>query len=220
INFQPAGSPGGENYGWRCYEGSLEYNTEDCRDRGEYTFPVHEYAHDPGGHCSVTGGFVYRGMDYPVLRGHYFFADHCSGALWSLRDTAGEWVAGDHGKYTGNGFSTFGEDSRGELYVAGLESGILFRVASSGGTSSEGTLPAPGSRVWPNPAGERLRVEPGMQGKGGVRATLFDLEGKKVFGSGPYNGSFSLDLGGLPAGVYILSLQAGTERETHRITKE
>jgi glucose/arabinose dehydrogenase len=27
INFQPAGSEGGENYGWRCYEGNLPYNT-------------------------------------------------------------------------------------------------------------------------------------------------------------------------------------------------
>ncbi len=30
INFQPAGSQGGENYGWRCYEGLQPFNEDNC----------------------------------------------------------------------------------------------------------------------------------------------------------------------------------------------
>ena len=33
----------GQNYGWRCYEGTLEYNTYGCPNESEMTFPIAEY---------------------------------------------------------------------------------------------------------------------------------------------------------------------------------
>jgi glucose/arabinose dehydrogenase len=65
VNFQPVSSSGGENYGWRCYEGNNPFNTAGCGDPDYYTFPVFEYGHQGTG-CtgSVTGGFVYRGAMY------------------------------------------------------------------------------------------------------------------------------------------------------------
>jgi glucose/arabinose dehydrogenase len=126
VDFQPASSTGGENYGWRCYEGNSAFNLTGCGPIGDYTFPIHEYSHAEG--CSITGGFVYRGAQFPALDGHYFFADFCGGNLWSLSpDGGGGWGLNDFGPRSIN-FSTFGEDSAGELYAADLSGGAIYRI--------------------------------------------------------------------------------------------
>ncbi|NUM49465.1 MAG: PQQ-dependent sugar dehydrogenase, partial [Anaerolineales bacterium] len=68
VNFQPAAGPGGENWGWRCYEGNHAYNTTGCGPIGSYDFPFFEYQHTSS-RCSVTGGYVYRGSQFPVFYG-------------------------------------------------------------------------------------------------------------------------------------------------------
>ena len=57
IDYQPAASRGGENYGWNLMEGAHCF-TAGCATQG-LTLPVAEYPHTDG--CSVTGGFLYRG---------------------------------------------------------------------------------------------------------------------------------------------------------------
>ncbi len=114
IDFQPAASTGGENYGWRCYEGNHAYNISGCGDPADYVFPILEYSHGQG--CSVTGGFRYRGSDFPNLVGYYLYADYCSGTIWGATEDGG-WSTVpllDSGK----SISTFGEDENGELYLA------------------------------------------------------------------------------------------------------
>jgi glucose/arabinose dehydrogenase len=93
IDFQPASSSGGENYGWRVMEGSLCFNpASGCNTSGK-VLPIAEYDHNTG--CSVTGGYVYRGSRYPLLRGHYFYGDFCTGAFFSLQgSSAGGWTRG------------------------------------------------------------------------------------------------------------------------------
>jgi glucose/arabinose dehydrogenase len=136
IDFQPASSPGGENYGWRLMEGNHCYNPPDNCDPGGLTYPIHEYSH--GGtpfRCSVTGGYVYRGGSIPDLQGAYFFADYCSNQIWSFRYD-GENVVGLTDRTSelapGNGFSiddisSFGEDAGGELYIVDL-GGEVFKI--------------------------------------------------------------------------------------------
>ncbi len=125
INFQPAGSAGGENYGWRRYEGSHCY-TGGCSDAG-LIMPIGEYSH-AGGHCSVTGGFVYRGADFPELRENYFFADYCSGTFWRLFPLAdGTWDQAAVGRVPIL-VSSFGEDLNGELYVTSHAEGAVYRL--------------------------------------------------------------------------------------------
>jgi hypothetical protein len=84
ISFQPGSSTGGENYGWRCYEGNNAFNTGGCPPQSELVFPIWTYSHS-GGNCSITGGEVYRGCAIPELDGTYFYADYCSGQIWSLQ---------------------------------------------------------------------------------------------------------------------------------------
>lgn len=125
IDFEAAGSPGGLNYGWRCYEGSQAYNTTDCGPASSYTFPVYEYNHDLG--CSINGGFVYRGTEYPLLQGLYLYSDYCSGRIWGLQEIDGEWVNDQLLMVPASQFVTMGEDAQGELYLGNLK-GEVFQI--------------------------------------------------------------------------------------------
>ncbi len=123
IDFQPAASAGGQNYGWRIMEGFHCYNPADCDPTG-LVLPVWEYSHDLG--CSVTGGMVYRGNRTSAARGIYFYGDYCSGLIWGLIRDGGEWS--NHLLLeSGLRISSFGEDESGEIYVASLD-GRLYRL--------------------------------------------------------------------------------------------
>ncbi|HEV8636118.1 MAG TPA: PQQ-dependent sugar dehydrogenase, partial [Chloroflexota bacterium] len=91
VDFQPAASAGGENYGWRLLEGTRCFNPSTNCDPGGLTMPIAEYTHALG--CSITGGFVYRGATYPRMRGIYFYGDFCSGRLWGLTRDGGVWTS-------------------------------------------------------------------------------------------------------------------------------
>ena len=126
IDYQPAGSPGGENYGWSIMEGLHCYPAGEACDRVGLTLPVAEYDHAQG--CSVTGGYVYRGQQFPSLDGIYLFADYCSGRIWALaRDGQDQWRMAEVGRADIEP-SSFGEDESGELYVADLQGGQLYQI--------------------------------------------------------------------------------------------
>jgi glucose/arabinose dehydrogenase len=136
VNFQPANSDGGENYGWRCYEGTEEYNTSgNCSDITGTVFPVLEYNHTNVGNgqrCSVTGGMVYRGSSFPSLEGRYILSDYCSGEYWVLWEAFGEWQSflGDELEST---LVSFGTDVWGELYALNGSEGTVSQVVEGGG---------------------------------------------------------------------------------------
>jgi glucose/arabinose dehydrogenase len=116
VDFQPAASKGGENYGWRIMEG-LHCNSpgEGC-DQAGLVRPIAEYSHDVGS-CAITGGYVYGGSQYPVMQGAYFFGDYCSGIIWSLQRDGDRWAMTKRLE-SGLRISSFGEDVNGELYVS------------------------------------------------------------------------------------------------------
>jgi len=132
IDFQPASSTGGENYGWRCYEGNNAFNTSGCPPMSELVFPIHTYTHGFG--CSVTGGEVYRGCAIPELDGTYFFADYCSGRLWTMRyDGVSVTDFEDRTTEIGGGFgiASFGLDAFGEMYIC-RQGGTVERIVRDG----------------------------------------------------------------------------------------
>jgi glucose/arabinose dehydrogenase len=126
IDFQPAASAGGENYGWHVMEGSLCFNPSSGCDHTGKVLPIAEYDHTVG--CSVTGGYMYRGSLNSLLQGHYFYGDFCSGALFSLEgnNTSG-WNITPLGD-TPYSISTFGEDENGELYLADYGTGKIYQL--------------------------------------------------------------------------------------------
>lgn len=116
---------GGLNFGWNEMEGSRCYDGRDCDPSGK-VLPVTEYGHDLG--CSITGGFVYRGAEFPALRGGYFFADYCSGNIWAIDATTRSGVEPTLLLSSERALSSFGQDDDGELYVIDIGAGEVLRV--------------------------------------------------------------------------------------------
>ncbi|MFA5569115.1 MAG: PQQ-dependent sugar dehydrogenase [Trueperaceae bacterium] len=125
VDFQPAYSKGGENYGWNIMEASHCYGASTCDQTG-LTLPILEYPHGPQWGTSISGGYLYRGEAVPALVGRYVFADFTSGRVWSAGPEDG-WELKPLFE-TGFNVSTFGEDAAGELYVADYTSGLIYRV--------------------------------------------------------------------------------------------
>ena len=119
IDYLPAGSPGGANFGWNAMEGTHPFKGSDSV---AFVAPVIDYSH-AGGNCSVTGGYVYRGAALPEWNGVYFYGDYCTGTVWGLLKGATGWQSA-HLFDTGTSISSFGVDEQGELYLAWYGGGI------------------------------------------------------------------------------------------------
>jgi cysteine-rich repeat protein len=132
VDYQPASSSGGQNYGWNVMEGTHCFNPSSGCNQTGLTLPVLEYPHNPG--CSITGGYVYRGCMMPDLRGTYFYGDFCAafirtfqivnGTPTNLQDRTADLASGGS---VINSLSSFGEDARGELYICDL-GGEVFKI--------------------------------------------------------------------------------------------
>ena len=157
IDFQPSGSAGGENYGWRRMEGSLCFEpSSNCQD-SSLTDPILVYGHDS--HCSVTGGYRYRGKSNSALEGMYVFGDFCSGVIWGAEPGPdGMWLATVLAD-TNLSISSFGEDEGGELYVID-RGGSIYRVAGSVLLSDD--FETAGTSTWRRAKGNVAVVEPGL----------------------------------------------------------
>jgi len=130
IDYQPASSLGGENYGWRVLEGNLCYPSGSCNPPSNYAAPVSTYDHgssDSNG-CSVTGGYIYRGSQFPGLVGIYLYGDYCRGKVWGLYESSPDHWTSKLIADTNYSISSFGEDETGEIYLADYGSGTIYRV--------------------------------------------------------------------------------------------
>jgi hypothetical protein len=157
VNFQPAGSAGGENSGWRPREGTGPTPGVGGDKPPGALDPIYQYLHAgvPAGR-SVIGGYVYRG---PIeeLQGQYFFGDSVVDGVWSIR-----FDGSDPSEFDGTNFvsfmdwkpildptgsfltlSSFGEDALGNLYIVDLGNpfpngpqtiGAIYKIVPEPGT--------------------------------------------------------------------------------------
>lgn len=133
LNWRPSTSTGGENYGWPCYEGNAALDTSGCAAAGSYTFPVLDFAIGADGHCSIIGGAVYRGSQYPALWGRYFAADFCSGTIYEIeQDAQMKWQIQPYPILLPAGVVSFGRDEQGELLLVNRDNGTVYRLIGSG----------------------------------------------------------------------------------------
>ena len=124
IDFQPAASTRGENYGWDCFEGAHVFPGGSTCD-GPVVDPILEYSHSLG--CSVTGGYRYRGSISSFF-GTYVFGDFCSGRVWFATEDGGNWTAVEWSESIFS-LTSFGEGEDGELYAV-ERGGTLYRFES------------------------------------------------------------------------------------------
>jgi hypothetical protein len=102
--------------------------------------PIEEYSHTgPPFRCSITGGEVYRGCAAPDLLGSYFYADFCSGEIWSLEVENGVAInvversaeLDPPGALSINDITSFGRDADGEIYIVD-RGGEIFKIVPDG----------------------------------------------------------------------------------------
>ncbi len=227
VDFQPAASTGGENYGWRLMEGNHCFNPANNCDLGGLTYPIWEYDHNSG--CSITGGYVYRGASIPELQGLYLYADYCNGRIWAFdpADSSNTLILTDQN--VGN-ITSFGEDADGELYLT--TGNKVWRFA--GTATGVGALPPSRSDLRfepasPNPfRGEtRVRLQLPRDTRHGVTVGVYTVGGRRVntLHSGAASGdALTLIWDGrntegkaVPSGVYFLRANAGGKSSASRV---
>jgi glucose/arabinose dehydrogenase len=128
VNFVPSSLPGGLNFGWDYREANHAF--EGSPPEGlTLVNPVAEY-NQAGGHCSITGGYVYRGQELPAWHGVYIYGDYCSGVIWGLvLDAGGVWQSQQLFNLPSQ-LSSFGVDGQGEIYAVGHD-GVIYRLAAA-----------------------------------------------------------------------------------------
>ena len=114
------------NYGWSRYEGRSAFDpNKPLVHKGDLVFPQWVYSHSDG--CSITGGYVYRGVSVAAAKGRYFFGDYCSGTIWSFVAGVGRKSAPTETDSKIANLSSFGEDANGELYAVSTN-GVLYQL--------------------------------------------------------------------------------------------
>jgi hypothetical protein len=129
VNHASSPRNGGENYGWRCYEGNESYNGVGCADSSSFTYPIFTYnrTNTTGGQ-SITGGYVYRGNKFPDLYGYYVCADYLSKNFWLLKENKGKLEVILKNNVLAS-VTSFGEDIFGEIYFTSFN-GKIYKVGS------------------------------------------------------------------------------------------
>lgn len=171
INKVAAGTGAGLNFGWRCYEGNQTYPAS-CTTTGPYTMPVAQYNHGSSA-CSITGGYVYRGAAYTNMQGKYFFADYCNSRIGYVSNNGGPVTFTN--SFTGN-FTSFGEDINGELYIAGVSNGIIYKISDS--SAGVNDLTKSPFAIYPNPAKDAVSIRRSDAGNDAALARIYDVSGK------------------------------------------
>lgn len=192
VNFQPASSLGGENYGWRLREGTIANPKEGIGGEPPpgNVDPVYEYSHIGSlYHRTVIGGYVYRGPD-PELQGKYFFADSGS---YLRPDTQRIWMFDPSSPYTtvtdiraqlapdtGNPTYpvSFGEDANGNLYIVFLDTSDVYRIVTdsllTGDYNADGKVDDADYEMWQSTFGSTVDAGSGADGNGSGRVGSAD----------------------------------------------
>lgn len=198
INKVASPVPVGLNFGWRCYEGNVPYNTTGCAAIGTMTMPIAQYSHDDG--CSITGGYLYTGSLYPNLLGKYVFADYCNNRLGIVNEAG---TISYTPNFSGsNNFTTFGEDINGELYVA--KSSTIYKIVDT--SLSNSNFEKAGYSIFPNPANDEFFIK-NANGFSNLKVTVFDISGKMLLSQSIENESHKIATSALSNGMYLVKLE-------------
>lgn len=209
-------SASGLNYGWRCYEGDHAYDTSGCPPMNTLTFPVAEYSHSNSGNfkCSITGGYRHRGTENTGLNGYYFFADYCSNEIGTLEEDGSNWNMYFSEVFSGNNWVAFGEDNQGELYIAGIVSGTIYKIVD-GDLSTNDFEENTAVKMYPNPAKDEVIIN--FNSSLPETISIFDIQGKLVKQIETIEENLlNISTRGINKGLYIVSFKTQTGEVTRK----
>ena len=133
IDYRPAGSTGHVNFGWHCYEGYTPTpGVTPCNPGADYVPPVFDYPNPDSGQA-VTGGFVYRGSEYPALYGRYVATDVYSGYTWILSPNGNGGFDSTSQVPNIQTIVGFGEGEDGTIYAVSQGTNALYKMVAIGG---------------------------------------------------------------------------------------
>lgn len=212
----------GGNYGWRCYEGNHPYNLSGCN--GNYTFPVYEYSHIEG--ISITGGYVYRGNQFPEFTGKYIYGDFGSKKIWGLTydgsTTSNELLA-----ICPQAISSFGVDDQNEIYAVGYEGRIYkFKKVTRVENKDENSELIKIENPYPNPANGKAKIKYEIR-KSDLSSTtkvifkIYNLIGENLLTLADekmYPGNYDLEFNTnhFKSGIYFIEFLINQKREVFK----
>ena len=210
VNKTTSPLPNNQNFGWKCKEGNSTYSAG-CAGL-TLIAPIAAIDHNSGS-CSITGGYVYTGSLYPNLSGKYLFTDFCNPKIGVISNTN---VVTYSTSFSGNAFSTFGEDKNGELYIAALNNGTIFKIVDT--SLSVNNFDSNNFKIYPNPAKNEVVVE-SSSANYPTEISIFDLNGKLVYNEKPAQLSKNtISTKSLSSGMYLMNITNNVDATfTHKL---
>jgi glucose/arabinose dehydrogenase len=210
----------GKNYGWNKMEGFLCYpSPSSCDTAGrKLTLPIVDYPRGDG--ISITGGYVYRQTEIPLLTGKYIYADYGSGRIWSLQYNGPGNVVNTLLYDSPNAISCFGIDNNNVMYVLSYgSSGRVLKLTGPPTTVTPINNEIPNTfdlmQNYPNPFNPTTKINFAIASASNVSLQVYDMSGRIVAELmsnefiQPGNYSREFDATGLASGIYVYKLSAG-----------
>ena len=213
LNIRTPRQSAGYNYGWPCYEANVSFIDTACNNASGYVFPNFSYPHDSSfGGQTIIGGYVYRGANYPALRGYYICSDDASNNAWKIlpNGTGGLNIYLQSGVPAG--IVSYGEDEGGEIYAVSYD-GQLYSIGVAGNTiaslsAQQDAVKTQSSetKIYPTLlTGNQLTVE---MDAGFKNLSVYSISGGKVYSRAlaGVKESISIILPALAPGIYFVHL--------------
>jgi len=156
-------------------------------------------------YCCLYVCFCLCGSSSPLFYDFYFFTDYCSDRIWTLHKETDQWIKQDFGQFPGNNFVTFGEDASGQLYVAGIASGKIFRVNDLSTGSNPIKKPVD-FKITHVPYSDIIHLETTENNQSEIEISVYDIRGTKQYQKEVREHNVEINLGFLPAGIYFLKV--------------
>lgn len=217
----------GKNYGWNKMEGFLCYpepGTCDTAGR-KFTLPVIDYPRTSG--QSITGGYVYRGTEIPLLIGKYIYTDFESANIWALTYNGPGNVTNEILYDAPYRVSAFGIDNSNKLYFFSYYTGRIYKLTGPPTTVTPVNNKIPNAfnlmQNYPNPFNPVTKITFAIPSASSVSLKIFDINGKLVTELmnseyiQPGNYSREFNAAGFVSGVYIYKLTAGNFTASKRM---
>ncbi len=200
----------GKNYGWRILEGTHCYNPPANCDTTGKTMPIAEYNHTAG-RCSITGGYVYRGLGVPSLTGRYIYGDYCGRQIYKLLYSNGIVSEQDLVTTAPSFVYSFGVDQFNELYTL-CSDGNVYKMRGTviSINGDPGIVPEGYSlrQNFPNPFNPATVIKFAIPASSFVNIKIFDISGREVVtlvNETKNAGNYSIEWNatGNPSGIYF-----------------